>query len=92
MILADEPTGNLDTKVSEQIMNILKKISSEKLVIVVTHDIELAKKYGDRIIEIKDGKIFEDKVINDFEQKEDDFKLIKSRLSFLNQLEFLLVI
>lgn len=86
MILADEPTGNLDTKVSEQIMNILKKISSEKLVIVVTHDIELAKKYGDRIIEIKDGKIFEDKVINDFEQKEDDFKLIKSRLSFFKSI------
>ncbi len=60
MILADEPTGNLDEESSEQIFNILKKISSEKLVVVISHDRESAEKYADRIIELKDGNIVSD--------------------------------
>lgn len=59
IILADEPTGNLDETTSEEIFKILKEISKEKLVLVVTHDFEAAEKYGDRIIRIKDGKIEE---------------------------------
>ena len=57
IILADEPTGNLDSINGKNIMDILKEISKDRLVIVVTHDIEFARTYADRIIEIKDGVI-----------------------------------
>ncbi len=60
IILADEPTGALDTKTSVQVMEILKKISKNKLIIMVTHNSELAEKYSSRIIKILDGKITED--------------------------------
>ncbi|MFB5029502.1 MAG: Vitamin B12 import ATP-binding protein BtuD [Candidatus Phytoplasma pruni] len=60
IILADEPTGNLDSKTSEQIFNILKKLSQDKLVLIISHDTESAFKYGDRVIELKDGRIIED--------------------------------
>ena len=60
IILADEPTGALDTKTSVQIMDILKEISKEKLIIMVTHNPELAEKYSSRIIRILDGLITED--------------------------------
>lgn len=60
IIIADEPTGNLDSKNSTEIMNILKEISKNKLVILVTHEEELAKLYASRIIEIKDGRIIKD--------------------------------
>jgi len=56
IIIADEPTGNLDSKNSLEIMNIIKAISKEKLVILVTHETNLAKFYASRIIEIKDRK------------------------------------
>lgn len=60
VIIADEPTGNLDSKNSIEVMNIIKSISRDKLVILVTHERELAKFYSDRIIEISDGKIVKD--------------------------------
>ncbi len=60
IILADEPTGNLDSINGKNIMDILKEISKDRLVIVVTHDIEFARTYADRIIEIKDGVIASD--------------------------------
>lgn len=60
IILADEPTGALDTETSIQIMEILKKISKDKLVIMVTHNPELAQKYSTRIINLLDGKIMGD--------------------------------
>ncbi len=60
IILADEPTGALDTKTSVQIMEILKEISKNKLIIMVTHNPELAEKYSSRIIKILDGKITDD--------------------------------
>lgn len=63
-ILADEPTGNLDSATSEDIFNLLKEISKEKLIIVVTHDKENAEQYGDRIIRMKDGAIVEDNTNN----------------------------
>ena len=62
IIIADEPTGNLDSKNSLEIMNIIKSISSKYLVILVTHEEELAKFYADRIVELKDGVI-----VNDYE-------------------------
>ncbi|NLM33508.1 MAG: ABC transporter ATP-binding protein/permease [Acholeplasmataceae bacterium] len=60
VIIADEPTGNLDAANSMQIMNIIKRISKECLVILVTHNRSLASFYADQIIEIKDGKIIND--------------------------------
>lgn len=60
IILADEPTGALDSKTSAQIMKILKQISKDKLVIMVTHNAELAKKYSTRIIKLKDGEVESD--------------------------------
>lgn len=60
IIICDEPTGNLDSKNSLEIMNIIKYISKERLVILVTHEVNLAKFYADRIIEIEDGKITKD--------------------------------
>ena len=60
IILADEPTGALDTKTSVQVMDILKRISKGKLIIMVTHNPELAEKYSSRIIRILDGRITED--------------------------------
>ena len=60
IILADEPTGNLDSKNSLEIMKIIKAISNEKLVILVTHEQDLAKFYASRIIELQDGSIVKD--------------------------------
>ena len=60
IILADEPTGALDTETSVQIMEILKKISKDKLIIMVTHNPELAEKYSSRLIKALDGKIISD--------------------------------
>ena len=60
IILADEPTGNLDSKNTIEIMNIIKSISRDKLVILVTHEVDIAKFYADRIIELVDGKIDKD--------------------------------
>ena len=69
IILADEPTGALDSKSSASIMKILKEISKTKLVIMVTHNEVLAKEYSDRIIRINDGKIEKDETINKTEDK-----------------------
>ena len=60
IILADEPTGALDSETSIQIMNILKEIAKDRLVIMVTHNPELAHTYSTRIVELKDGKIISD--------------------------------
>jgi len=71
IILADEPTGALDTKTSIQIMEILKKISKDKLIIMVTHNPDLAEEYSSRIIRILDGVITEDSnPINENENQE----------------------
>ena len=73
IILADEPTGALDTKTSVQIMEILKEISKEKLIIMVTHNKELAEQYSSRIIKILDGVITDDSnPLSEEEQKEEE--------------------
>ena len=69
IILADEPTGALDTKTSVQIMEILKEISKDKLIIMVTHNPELAEKYSTRVVKILDGVITDDS--NPYDGKED---------------------
>lgn len=60
IVLADEPTGSLDSDTSEQVMALLKSIAKDRLVIMVTHNPKIAHKYSDRIIELKDGKIIGD--------------------------------
>ncbi|MDR3263078.1 MAG: ATP-binding cassette domain-containing protein [Clostridiales bacterium] len=60
ILLADEPTGALDSATSEQIMNILQEISKDKLVIMVTHNEEIAEKYATRIVSLKDGRVVSD--------------------------------
>ncbi|MBQ4320947.1 MAG: ATP-binding cassette domain-containing protein [Oscillospiraceae bacterium] len=60
IIMADEPTGALDSRTGKQVFDILKKLSKEKLVIVVSHDHDFAEQYGDRIIELKDGQVISD--------------------------------
>ena len=83
IILADEPTGNLDSKTGSQVMELLKEIAKEKLVVVVSHDEEYAEKYGDRIIEIKDGKIVNDsKEVKENNNLKNTYKTIKSHLPF----------
>ena len=83
IILADEPTGALDTKTSVQIMEILKKISKDRLIIMVTHNPDLAEKYSSRIIKILDGKITDDS--NPYsveeEKKEDRTSKANSKVS-----------
>lgn len=73
VIIADEPTGNLDSKNTIEVMNIIKSLSRDRLVILVTHERELAKFYSDRIIEIFDGKIVNDYINKD--NHELDYKL-----------------
>ncbi|MBU5487902.1 ABC transporter ATP-binding protein/permease [Clostridium sp. MSJ-8] len=86
ILLCDEPTGALDTATSIQIMNLIKKIAKDKLVIMVTHNPELAKDYADRIIEFKDGKIIGDTHPHQERPKEDQFKLKKTSMSFFTAL------
>ena len=80
IILADEPTGALDSETSIQIMDLLKELANDKLVIMVTHNKRLAEEYSTRIIGIKDGKIISD--TNPYEAKEngDSFKISKIAL------------
>ncbi len=70
ILLADEPTGALDTETSVQIMEILKEISHDKLIIMVTHNPELAEQYSDRIVRLKDGEITGDSNPYSIEEEE----------------------
>ena len=82
IILADEPTGALDSKTSVDIMNLLKKVSKDKLVIMVTHNDKLAENYSDRIINILDGKIINDSKPLKKEETYKDFKYGKTVMHF----------
>ncbi len=88
VILADEPTGNLDSTTSKQIIKLLKEISKDKLVIVVTHNYEDFKDYATRHIRIYDGKIVEDEALCDYSKTTYEEQIInKSKKSdFLNSL------
>ena len=70
IIMADEPTGALDSNTGKQVMDTLKELSKTKLVIIVSHDREFAEIYGDRIIELKDGKILHDVTKKEIEAQE----------------------
>ena len=79
ILLADEPTGALDTQTSVQIMELIKEISREKLVIMVTHNPELAEKYSTRIIKLLDGTVQSDTNPYSFEEEqEESFKPVEN--------------
>lgn len=87
VILADEPTGALDTKTSKQIMELIKDISKEKLVIMVTHNPDLAKKYATRIIEVKDGEVISDSLPKEKYKDKNNIEIKKTKMSFLTALK-----
>lgn len=88
IILADEPTGALDSKTSVQIMELIKEIAKDKLVIMVTHNSELAYTYANRIVEFKDGEVVDDtNPIKGNEEDEQDYKIGKTSMSFLTALK-----
>ncbi len=87
IILADEPTGALDSKTSLQIMDLLKEVAEDRLVIMVTHNPELAEKYATRIIELKDGQIISDSMPVQPEENETVHRTSpKTKLGFLTAL------
>ena len=88
ILLADEPTGALDSETSVQIMEILKEIAKDKLIIMVTHNPELAEKYSTRIIRLLDGKILSDSNPYEAEDKapEGKKKIKKTSMSFFTAL------
>ncbi len=77
ILLADEPTGALDTETSVQIMDLIKEIAKERLVIMVTHNPELANQYSTRIINLKDGEIVGDTMPFSVEEEKEELALIK---------------
>ena len=87
IIMADEPTGALDTKTSIQIMNLIKEIAKDRLVIMVTHNPELANNYASRIIEFKDGNLVNDSnPIKEDEVIKNDIKIRRTSMNFLTAL------
>lgn len=87
ILLCDEPTGALDTETSVQIMKLIEELSNEKLVIMVTHNPELAHEYADRIIEFSDGKIVSDSNPHIERPKDDQFNLRRTKMSFWTALK-----
>lgn len=87
ILLCDEPTGALDTATSVQIMELIKEVAGDKLVIMVTHNPQLAEKYADRIVSFQDGKIISDTNPYDKSEEKKDFSLKKTSMSFLTALK-----
>ena len=87
ILLCDEPTGALDTVTSAQIMDLIKNVAEDRLVIMVTHNPEIAEKYADRIIRFQDGKIISDSHPHQERPKPDSFILKKTSMNFLTALK-----
>uniref|UniRef100_UPI00143956F0 ABC transporter ATP-binding protein/permease n=1 Tax=Anaerosporobacter faecicola TaxID=2718714 RepID=UPI00143956F0 len=87
ILLADEPTGALDTETSIQIMDILKEVAKDRLVIMVTHNPELATQYSTRIVRLKDGQIIDDNnPFDGVDEPENHSKQKKTSMGFLTAL------
>lgn len=86
ILLCDEPTGALDSETSVQIMELIQELSKEKLVIMVTHNPELAHQYADRIIEFSDGRIQTDSHPHIEGKKKDQFDLKHTKMKFTTAL------
>lgn len=83
IILADEPTGALDSKTSVQIMELIKEIAKDKLVIMVTHNPELAHDYATRVIEMKDGELMSDSdPVKEKEKSTQEYNIKKTSMNF----------
>lgn len=82
ILLADEPTGALDSKTSTQIMELLASVAKDKLVIMVTHNKELAEEYSTRIVEVKDGVVINDS--NPYEENLEELKNVKNKKTSMN--------
>ena len=93
ILLADEPTGALDSDTSTQIMDILKEIAKTKLVIMVTHNSEIANKYSNRIIKLLDGKVIDDSNPHVIEEVKEEIpresKKVKSKLKQKTSMSFI---
>ena len=87
IILADEPTGALDSKTSVQIMELIKEIAKDKLVIMVTHNPELANVYANRIVEFRDGELIDDSNPLEDKKKETTYNIKKTAMSYLTALK-----
>lgn len=88
IILADEPTGALDSETSVQIMNLIQEIAKDKLVIMVTHNPELANQYATRVVELKDGELISDtNPVTKKDVNKENFNIKKTAMSFLTALK-----
>lgn len=87
ILLCDEPTGALDTETSRQIMDLIKEIASDRLVIMVTHNPELAHTYANRILEFEDGLIVSDSNPYDVKDVRQDFNLKHTKMKFMTALK-----
>mgnify|MGYP004454290713 CR=1 FL=1 len=87
IIMADEPTGALDSNTGKQVMDTLKELSKTKLVIIVSHDREFAEIYGDRIIELKDGVVIHDTTKKELiaEATDSDIKVIDNDIVYIKK-------
>jgi putative ABC transport system permease protein len=87
IILADEPTGALDSVTSRQILDLIKEVACDKLVIMVTHNASLAEAYADRIIRFQDGEVVADSNPLPDQAVSEDYQLKKTRMSFATALK-----
>ncbi|HLT00240.1 MAG TPA: ABC transporter ATP-binding protein, partial [Acholeplasma sp.] len=88
IIVADEPTGNLDSESGKQVIDLLHEISKEKLVVIVTHEFDQVKAYATRRIKMHDGEIVEDKILKKVESLENIDKQLQKGMSFWSVLHF----
>lgn len=87
ILLCDEPTGALDTETSEQIMRLIKELAEDRLVIMVTHNPELAQEFATRIVNFQDGKILDDSNPFDESDEVDNFQLKRTKMSYWNAIK-----
>lgn len=87
IILMDEPTGALDTQTSVQVLDLIKDIAKEKLVVMVTHNQELAQDYASRIVEFRDGQIINDTDPYDQTQSDEPYHVVRTTMSFFTALK-----
>jgi len=86
MIIADEPTGNLDSRSAKEVLRLLSEIAKDKLVIVVTHNYDQVSEYATRKIKMHDGKVIEDQKLKDFDKVKDDGEKNYKDITFLNKI------
>ena len=85
IIVADEPTGNLDTESAKEVIELLKRVAKDKLVIIVTHNIEQVEQYATRIIKMNDGRIIENTQIKEIDEEPKIKESIYNNISILNK-------